>query len=143
MKTRFPLVLAIAMASTAPLALAAGDEHHAARPAASSASTAAPQALTSQARAAAMERMQGHMQAMHAMHDKMMAAKTPEERDALMAEHARVMQDGMTMMKEMAADNRRFLRGNPTAIQLMDKRMEMMQGMMEMMMDRLPPPSSK
>lgn len=62
------------------------------------------------------------MHAMHEMHQKMMQAKTPEERGALASEHMKSMRDGMDMMKSS---------GN------MQKRMEMMQMMMEMMMDRM------
>ena len=35
------------------------------------------------------------------MHQKMMNAKTPAERQALMADHMKAMQGGMAMMKEM------------------------------------------
>ncbi|HEX5785247.1 MAG TPA: hypothetical protein VFY35_11000, partial [Burkholderiaceae bacterium] len=48
-----------------------------------------------------MARMDQHMKSMQAMHDKMMAAKTTEERQALMAEHMKLMQEGMSMMKNM------------------------------------------
>ena len=41
------------------------------------------------------------MKAMKDMHQKMMNAKTPAERQALMADHMKAMQDGMAMMKEM------------------------------------------
>ncbi|WP_197893566.1 hypothetical protein [Variovorax sp. PBL-H6] len=44
------------------------------------------------------------MMKMHEMHQKMMAAKTPEERQALMAEHMQAMQGGMSMMCEMGGD---------------------------------------
>ena len=47
--------------------------------------------------------MDTHMKVMQEMHDKMMAAKTPEERNALMAEHMKAMQEGMGMMKGMGA----------------------------------------
>ena len=41
------------------------------------------------------------MKAMDEMHQKMMAAKTPEEKKALMAEHMNTMQEGMKMMGMM------------------------------------------
>lgn len=41
------------------------------------------------------------MAQMREMHRKMMAAKTPQERQALMAEHMKVMQGGMSMMCQM------------------------------------------
>ncbi|MEO8388234.1 hypothetical protein [Polaromonas sp.] len=82
-----------------------------------------------------MARMDEHMSAMRAMHDRMASAKTPEERTALMAEHHRLMQGGMSMMGNMQGPG-----GDPAARQqMMEKRMEMMQSMMQMMMDRLPP----
>jgi hypothetical protein len=50
---------------------------------------------------APMARMDEQMKVMQAMHDKMMQAKTPEQRSALMAEHMKVMQDSMAMMGGM------------------------------------------
>lgn len=41
------------------------------------------------------------MKSMQDMHDKMMAAKTPEERAALMQEHRKLMHDNMGMMCRM------------------------------------------
>ncbi len=38
------------------------------------------------------------MKAMQGMHVKMMNAKIPEDRSNLMAEHMKIMQDGMVMM---------------------------------------------
>ena len=48
------------------------------------------------------------MKTMQDMHQKMVAAKTPEERAALMKDHMRTMQDGMAMM---GADARRHAHG--------------------------------
>ncbi len=45
--------------------------------------------------------MQPRMKAMHEAHHKMANAKTQAERQALMAEHMKAMNDGMAMMKEM------------------------------------------
>ena len=79
------------------------------------------------------------MKAMQEMHDKMMGAKTPEERNALMAEHMKTMQNGMTMMNAMSSGGMSGMKGDMAANhQMMEKRMEMMQAMMQMMMDRLP-----
>ena len=50
-----------------------------------------------------MAQMDSQMRAMQEMHDKMMAAKTPEERSALMAEQMKTMQNGMTMMNGMSS----------------------------------------
>jgi hypothetical protein len=41
------------------------------------------------------------MAQMREMHQKMMAAKTPQERQALMAEHMKAMKGGMSMMCQM------------------------------------------
>ena len=43
------------------------------------------------------------MAQMREMHQKMMAAKTPQERQALMAEHMKAMQGAMSMMCQMGA----------------------------------------
>jgi len=92
---------------------------------------------------------------MHEMHDKMMAAKTPKERNALMAEHMKTMQEGMTMMDgmssggmggvkcDMQGNMKGSMKGDMAAHHhMMEKRMEMMQSMMQMMMDRLPVPAA-
>lgn len=42
--------------------------------------------------------MDSMMKSMQEMHDRMMAAKTPEERAKLMQEHMKLMQDNMAMM---------------------------------------------
>lgn len=102
---------------------------------------------TAPAQAMPMARMDEHMKAMRTMHDRMARAKTPEERNALMAEHHKLMQDGMGMMGGMGPGGMGGMMGNmqgpggdPAARQqMMEKRMEMMQSMMQMMMDRLPP----
>jgi hypothetical protein len=70
------------------------------------------------------------MKSMQEMHAKMMAAKTVEERQALMADHMKAMQDGMSMMGQMKGE-----RGGMSS-EAMGKRMDMMEMMMQMMMDR-------
>ena len=82
--------------------------------------------------------------AMQAMHEKMMAAKTPEERNAMMAEHMKSMQDGMKMMEGMAKPGMAGMKGMSGMSAemsahhaMMEKRMAMMQTMMKMMMDRM------
>ena len=105
------------------------------------------------------------MQAMQAMHQKMMDAKTPAERQALMADHMKAMQGGMGMMKDMQAMQAMHAAGgmgpmgssnaaSPMAgmgegkgmpdemarrHQMMTEHMAMMQMMMDMMADRMPP----
>ena len=91
-----------------------------------------------------MAKMDAQTQAMRAMHEKMMAAKTPEERSALMAEHMKTMQDGMTMMNGMQGGSMKAMEGDMSMHhQMMEKRMEMMGASMQMMMDRLPPAPAK
>ena len=87
------------------------------------------------------------MQAMQAMHGKMQAAKTPKERNALMSEHMKAMQGGMAMMGRMKGAMQMpmhdgkgggGMRGGkmPAEHDLMMRRMDMMDMMMQMMMDR-------
>ena len=90
-----------------------------------------------------MARMDAQMKTMQGMHEKMMNAKTPEERNKLMAEHMKAMQDGMAMMGGMGGmggmKGMQGMTGDMGARQQMrEKRMEIMQSMMQMMMDRLP-----
>jgi hypothetical protein len=101
-------------------------------------------------RMAAMDRQ---MKAMREMHEKMANAKTPEERDALMAGHMKTMREGMAMMDMMGGPGMGPMGGMqggkpmPGTMnerqQMMEKRMDMMQSMMQMMMDRLPAPATK
>ena len=92
-----------------------------------------------------MGQMDAQMKKMREMHEKMAAAKTPEERNKLMAEHMKTMQDGMQMMGGMGGAGMGDMKGMPgmggdmpAHHQMMDKRMAMMESMMQMMMDRMP-----
>jgi hypothetical protein len=98
--------------------------------------------------------MHEHMKDMQAMRDKMMNAKTPAERQALMNEHMKTMHEGMAMMKNMKSMGGMHGNGGmagmkdmPKHHQMMEMRMDMMQTMMEMMMQRMPggtiPPAGK
>ena len=85
------------------------------------------------------------MKAMQQMHDKMMAAKTPDERKALMAEHMKLMQSGMSMMGGMGGMGGMgagAANGKPADMAarqgMLEQRMDMMQSMMQMMMDCMP-----
>jgi len=132
---------------------------HAAHPPDAAATTGMPMPMGGPG--APMARMDGQMKTMQAMHDKMMQAKTPEQRSALMPEHMKVMQDSMVMMGSMGS-GAMMGKGGMGAMgadkggapgmqgkgpmdgdmgmhyQMMDKRMQMMQSMMQMMMDRMP-----
>lgn len=126
------------------------EEHHPAdaKPAVTSTSkpskpAAKPTAKQSAQAGMQMQQMDEMMKKMQDMHDKMMAAKTPEERQNLMDEHRKLMQDGMAMMKSMGGKGAPMMSGQGTSgmmmgADVMEKRMDMMQMMMEMMMDREP-----
>jgi len=91
-----------------------------------------------------MAAMDAQMKVMRDMHTKMMNAKTPEERQSMMADHMKAMQGGMGMMKGMSGMG---AMGNPKAMtadmaqhhEMMAQHMEMMRMMMDMMMQRMPP----
>ena len=88
-----------------------------------------------------MAGMDAQMKTMQAMHEKMMNAKSPEERSKLMAEQMKAMQDGMKMMEGMASPGMAGMKdmsgGMGAHHAMMEKRMAMMQTMMKMMMDRM------
>lgn len=102
------------------------DEHAAHHPP----GAAAPSSASVPASPAQMDEQ---MKAMREMHEKMMAAKTPEARAALMKDHMKTMQDGMAMMGRMKDGMGGDMRVGP---QMMGKRMDMMEMMMQMIMDR-------
>ncbi len=120
-----PLALALVLAPLSALAVdpPKHDEHH---PEAQAATKKAPAAGEQ------MAKMDDKMKAMHEMHEKMMAAKSPEERKALMAEHMKTMREGMSMMNGMKGAG-----AKPMSPQAMQKQMDMMKMMMQMMMDRM------
>lgn len=82
----------------------------------------------------------GQMKTMRQMHDQMMAAKIPEERNALMAEHMKTMHQGMAMMNQMGGmQGGKGMPGNMAERQqMLEQLMDMMQPMMQMTMDRMP-----
>jgi hypothetical protein len=103
-----------------------------------------------------MARMDAQMKTMRDMHEKMMNAKTPQERSKLMAERKKTMQDGMDMMGGMSMPcmgdmkDMKEMKDMPGMTgdmgarqQMMEKRMEMMQTMMKMMMDQMPAEPAK
>jgi hypothetical protein len=99
------------------------------------------------------DRFQEQMRTMQEMHQRMQAARTPAERQALMAEHMKVMQSGMDMMSRMGEGPPA---GNPPTAPgatpgmggmggmggmmamhaNMEQRMALMEKMMQMMVDR-------
>lgn len=74
------------------------------------------------------------MAQMREMHRKMMAAKTPQERQALMAEHMKAMQGGMSMMCEMGAAP--APQSGAPSDEMMKRCMAMRDMTMQMMQDR-------
>jgi hypothetical protein len=146
--------LAIAMlmglASGVAVAQAAADhdQHHPQQ--APQSTPAQPQAATPDQALSAMDRQLHHMREMSR---KMAEARTPQERQALMAEHHQAMQDGMKMMGQMQgmgmrggagqADGSQMMGGMMQRHAMMEKRMEMMQAMLQMMLDRMPAPASQ
>ena len=136
MKLVRPLTLALALVAVGVPTWAAQDDLHKAHHPAGSASAAAIKP-SSEKMAPEMARMANQTKAMQEMHDKMMAAKTPEERSALMAEHMKSMQQGMGMMKGMGGMD--GMSGPKSPATHMTER----QTMMEMMVDRLPPSPAK
>src|SRR5690625_3877877 len=97
-----------------------------------------------------------HTQPLTAVHEKLQKAR-PQERQAMMSEHHELMQEGMKMMGMASAGMQGMgMMGNmhsqttedqsdaPSAAHhtMMLKRMDMMQSMMQMMMDRMPAPHS-
>ena len=141
MKLAHSLSFVLAIAAFGAPTWAAQDDQHQAHHPAGAASASTSKTMPGKSRPD-MARMDSQMKAMQGMHEKMMAAKTPVERTALMAEHMKTMQDGMAMMSGMSPGDTGGMGGMKSDMaghhQMMEKRMEMMQAMMQMMMDRLP-----
>lgn len=141
MKAIRSLFLAIAVGAICAPALAGQASqhqgHHPSEPGSPAAKNIAP-ASTADRPSQDMPGMDAQMKAMREMHEKMMAAKTPEQRKAMMAEHMKVMQSSMKMMGEMSQSGANAMKCDMGEHQQqMEKRMEMMQSMMQMMMDRM------
>lgn len=136
--TNFRVIPHITLLASALLLAACSTPHSMPMGAASGHSMTAPDNMT---------RMDEQMKTMQGMHEKMMRAKTPEERSKLMAEHKKAMQNGMDMMGSMSNSDSCEMKGMDGAVdmshQIMAKRMEMMQTMMKMMMDQMPSMSGK
>lgn len=111
------LVAALLIGS--PLIAAAVDEHHPDQPPAKTESKSA----TAQEKAIAEQ-----MKKMQAIHDRIAAAKTPEERQAAMQEGMLAMKEGMGMMQNGCAG-----KGMGPHMRMMDSKM---MGMMMQMMDQ-------
>jgi len=124
-----------------------------------------PPAAPDKGNAEKMGQMDTHMKVMKELHQKFMAAKTAEERKALMPEHMKAMQDAMATMEtppatggtgasggmggmgmmggaDKAAMMDKMSHGMMAKHKMMEKRMDMMQTMMQMMMDRMQVPTT-
>ncbi len=149
--------LTIGLAGCAQTPVDHGAHHPAGTPAAGKPMAMAipmPMPMPMSAPGAPMARMDEQMKLMQLMHEKMMQANTPEQRSALMAEHMKVMQDGMAMMGGMGGmKDKPAMKGMEGMgsgdgemgmhHQMLDRRMQMMQSMMQMMMDRMPAAPAK
>jgi hypothetical protein len=145
---RFVLLFAVAAAlSTGAFAQSSDAEHAAHHPSSTTAQPESPKARKPAAKSTTPtpSQMNVQMKAMEEMHAKILAAKTPEERQALMADHMKVMRDGMAMMGQMREGKPGSSMGSMGMEamgamhghhEMMSKRMDMMEHMMQMMMDR-------
>ncbi len=95
-----------------------------------------------------MAAMNRKLKTMHQVHAKMLSAKTAEEKNVLMAKHMNAMRQGMESLNMMGADvmgamkgEKHFPRCARELEQMMEKRMEMMELMLQMAMDRMPAPA--
>jgi len=147
-------VLALTLAAFgAPAWAAQKEKHDSHHPAPAAAATAAKTAASPSAHSGPdSARVDAQIKSMHDMHVKMMAAKTPSQRDALMAQHMKTRQVGMDMMGAMHRGGMGNSQGGMMGDmkgdmakhhQMMQQRMDLMQGMMQMMMDRLPAAAPK
>lgn len=145
---------ALGLAFTAAAQTAPDHTQHHPAPASAPVPEAAPAAAQPTPAAPQMQqRMQEHMASMQTLRNQLAAAKTPAEREALMADHMKAMQDCMDMMKGMSGMSGMGIGKAPAGaapmdpaqrMQAMEMRMDMMQNMMQMMMDRMAPaPTAK
>ena len=141
--TALRTLIALSVATLATACAGPGGMNTSSPPAPSMSGMGAPMTMPS---------MEPRMKAMQDMHQKMKSAKTPAERQALMADHMKAMQGGMAMMKEMHGGMRGGMPGMsgmgegkvmPADMarrhQMMTDHMASMQMMMDMMSDRMLP----
>ena len=94
---------------------------------------------------AQMEQMDAQMKKMRALHDKMIRATAPEERQKLMEEQHKAIQEGMGVINQMTGgmSGGAYLekKSNPPdpngTMQMMQKGIDLMAMMTQMMMDQL------
>ncbi|MEO8316277.1 MAG: hypothetical protein ABI645_15965 [Pseudomonadota bacterium] len=140
--------LAVAVGTAFLLAAGAPLAQDAKAPA-SNPSTMAPQSGSPMGMGSRMAQMDEHTQMMKALHEKLASATTPEARQILMDKQRAEMQDCMAMMNDMKKGDGKMgamgggmmeQKGAPpdanAQMQMMQKRMGMMEMMMQTMMDQ-------
>lgn len=131
------LLIGLCLAAASVGAMAQNTDEHSTHHPADAPSAAATEKTPSQPMdKGQMAAMDQQMKAMQAMHEKMAAAKTPEARQALMAEHMALMKNGMAMMKSMEG-------GMPEMGGMHGGMGGDMAARHQMMMDRMPSAASK
>ncbi|MBF23943.1 MAG: hypothetical protein CML18_10255 [Pusillimonas sp.] len=151
------VVSSIILSSASALAVAqTAAEHNAHHPGVTATGGTSASTQTDVDPALLEKQMDKHMQTMRAFHEKLQKA-SPDERQALMSEHHKLMQEGMKMMGMASAGMQGMgmnggmhpQTGEKTSTEssaahhtMMLKRMDMMQSMMQMMMDRMPAPTT-
>jgi len=150
-----PIVIAFSALAWTPLAFSAGPQHggpehdhsHGQAAAATPKKPQKPQNPQKAQRDAAMDAQIAHLRALH---ERLSRAKTPEDRQALMTEQVKVMQETMAMMRNMhAAQGQGGMHGGMDMGQgdmpeqmgmnhgMMVQHMELMQEMMQTMVDHM------
>lgn len=115
----------------------------------SNASATATQPRSSMNMSSPIGQMDEHMKSMQALHNRMMSATSPEERQKVMDEQRQEMHGSMATMNQMMQGGAMMggmgpgmmdQQGKPAdaaaQMQMMQKRMDMMQMMMQTMMDQ-------
>lgn len=103
-----PIVIALSALAWTPLAFSAGPqqggpEHDHTHGQAAAASPQKPQNLQNPQKTQRDAAVDAQIAHLRALHERLSRAKTPEERQALMTEQAKVMQESMAMMRTMHA----------------------------------------
>ena len=97
MKKLLPIAALTALSLSTPIALAE-DAHHADK------DKKAATTMTDKDKQMQMGKMQENMLRMHEQMHKIMDAKNPQDRERLMQEHSKMMQDSMHNMKGMMGE---------------------------------------
>jgi len=138
----FLMVALLTVAVAVPLAYGV-DEHHPEKTGPAAKAPQAPAKPKADDKAAAQ--MQDHMKKMQDIMARMQKTTDPAERKKLMDEHTKAMQEGMQTMRGMGGGimgqapkdgtaKPGMGRGAPVSPEMMERRMDMMQMMMEQMM---------